>query len=590
MALSIASSIAYSSLMAIETQIAVTSANIANASTTGYTSKTATQVATVTEGVGTGTTVTGISSNVDALLLKSLVEATTDLGAADIANSYATQLESLFGSTSDSSDSSTGTSLANTLATLESAISSLESSGDGSSTLATVVSSLDEVASQLRDTSSGIQSLRSDADQAIAADVDQVNQSLNDIDTLNKEIVAAKAAGQSTADLEDQRNSDLQTLSGYMNVSYFVTSGGQMQIYTGSGQALLDGSVHELSYQALGTVTAGTTYSAGSSSGFGAISVDGQDITSQITSGQIGGLITGRDDTLPAAQSELDQLASNLISSFNAISNQGTASPPPSSLTGTGTVSSSDTFSATGTVRIAVTDSSGDLVSYQDLDLSQYSTAGDVVRAINGISGLSASINSDGKLVISATDSSDGVAINEMTSSVGSNDQGFSDYFGLNDLLTGSDASDIAVQSGILSDPSLIATSQLSSSSSLMVGDNVITSETTIADDLYSALTGSTTFAASGRLGNTTTSFASYAADIIANVATASSDASSTYTTKETTQSTLSSTMSSESGVNVDQETATLTALQNQYSAAAEILTTIDTMFNALLTMVQASS
>ncbi len=38
-----------------------------------------------------------------------------------------------------------------------------------------------------------------------------------------------------------------------------------------------------------------------------------------------------------------------------------------------------------------------------------------------------------------------------MTSSVGSAGAGFSDYFGLNDLVTGTNASDIAVRSDILS-------------------------------------------------------------------------------------------------------------------------------------------
>ena len=77
-------------------------------------------------------------------------------------------------------------------------------------------------------------------------------------------------------------------------------------------------------------------------------------------------------------------------------------------------------MSATGTVRIAVVGQSGNLVSYQDLDLSQYTTVGDLVNAINGISGLSASIDASGHLSIAATTAGDGVAINEMTSSVGS--------------------------------------------------------------------------------------------------------------------------------------------------------------------------
>ena len=83
MSLDIARSIAFSGLSATSVQISVTSSNISNADTTGYTRKTANQSSSVTNGVGTGVTVTGITSTVDKLLLKALVAATSDLGAAD---------------------------------------------------------------------------------------------------------------------------------------------------------------------------------------------------------------------------------------------------------------------------------------------------------------------------------------------------------------------------------------------------------------------------------------------------------------------------------------------------------------------------
>ncbi|WP_204325402.1 hypothetical protein, partial [Stenotrophomonas maltophilia] len=78
------------------------------------TEKTANQSSNVTAGVGTGVTITGISSAVDKLLLKSLVGADSDLGAANTNNSYLTELQQLYGSTSSGGSSTTGTSLANT--------------------------------------------------------------------------------------------------------------------------------------------------------------------------------------------------------------------------------------------------------------------------------------------------------------------------------------------------------------------------------------------------------------------------------------------------------------------------------------------
>ncbi|MBR0972649.1 MULTISPECIES: flagellar hook-associated protein FlgK [Bradyrhizobium] len=591
MSLNIARSIAFSGLSATSVQISVTSSNISNADTTGYTEKTASQSSSVTNGVGTGVTVTGITSTVDKLLLKSLVAATSDLGSADTTNTYLTSLEKLYGSTSSTDGSSTGTSLANSIATLESALASLANTPSSASLQSNVVSALDDVASQLRETSSGIQKLRGDADQDISSSIDDVNADLEQIADLNAAIKQTAAAGQSTADLEDQRNTALQDVASKMNISYFTASNGDLQVYTTSGQALVDSSAHTISYTAAAKVTASTTYTAGSSSsGFSAITVNGVDITSQISGGDIGALVTLRDKTLSEAQSQLDQLAQQLASAMNSVSNGASSVPAPTSLTGTTAVTSSTALSATGTVRIAATDQSGNLVSYGDLDLSSYSTVGDLVTAINGISGLSASVDSDGHLSITATGSGNGVAINEMTSSVGSSGEGFSEYFGLNDLVTGTSASDIAVNSKILSGTNELQLATLDSSSSLTAGSTVLSSgSATVVNAFYDALTESRTFSSTGGLAATTGSLADYASAVVSDVASKSSQASTNYTAKETAQSTYANSLSSQSGVNLDEESAKLSTLQNKYSAASALIQAINSMYSALLSAVQST-
>ena len=588
MSLSIARYAAYSSMMTTQTQISVTASNIANADTDGYTKKTASQTSTVSSGVGTGTTVVSISSSVDKLLLKSLLTAVSALGSATTDDNYATQLQALFGATSSTSDSETGTSLGNTLAALETALSQLADTPESSSLKAQVISDLDDVAAQLRETSSGIQGLRADADQEIAADVDSVNDALATIKDLNSQITNAAASGNPTADLEDKRNTALQDLASLMDVNYFTNSSGQVQIYTTPGQVLLDSNVHELSYQAVGSVTADTTYSSSSSSGFSGIMVDGTDITAQIKSGEIAALVEQRGVTLPAAQDELDQLAVQLADTLNSISNSGTADPAPTSLTGMTTVSGTDSFSGSGIVRIAVTDSDSNLVSYQDLDLSSYATIDDLVAGINSISGLSAAVDADGHVTISADSSSNGVAINEMTSSIGTDGQGLSDWLGLNDLVSATGASDFAVRSDILEDSSRLPSGTLDSSTTLTVGDQVITEgSATIAQNMYDAMTGNQTFDAAGDLSSRKTSFASYAADIVADVASDATKASNTLTTKEAVKTSLADTISSATGVNVDEETAQLTQLQNEYAAAAQLLQILNTMFESLLDSIQ---
>ena len=585
MSLSIARYSAYSALMTTQTQISVASANIANADTEGYTKKTATQVATVSNGIGTGTTITGISSNVDKLLLKSLFQAVSALGSATVTDSYASQLQSLFGSTS-SGDGSSGTSIANTIAALETAIADLADTPESETLKAQVVSALDDVAAQLRDTSNQIQTLRSNADQEIASDVDQANDLLATIKDLNDQIVKEQAAGNSTADLEDQRNTALQDLSSLMDINYYSTDSGAIYVYTTSGQVLLNSAVHELSFTSAGSVTSSAAYPGGLSG----ITVDGTDITAQIKSGSIAALIDQRDNVLTDAQSELDQLAVALADSLNAISNASTASPPPNSLTGATEVASGESLSASGIFRVAETDSDGNLVSYQDFDLSGYATVGDLVSAIDGMDGVSANIDVDGHVVITADDSNNGVAVNEMTSSVGSSGWGLADYLGLNDLVAATGAGDFTVRSDILSNASLLPNSTLNPSSTLTVGDSVVPEgSTAMAQSLYDAMTGDTSFSAAGNLSNRSTSFASYAADIVADAASAAAKAVNTLTIKETVKSNLADTVSSQSGVNIDEETARVSQLENEYAAAAQLLQVLNSMFSSLLESVQSS-
>jgi flagellar hook-associated protein 1 FlgK len=570
MSFAVIRSTAYSALMTSQVQMQVTASNIANADTEGYTRKIATQVSTVASGFGTGTEITSITSTVDKYLLEDIATAASALGAAMTNDGYADSLQNLLGSTSG--DEGSGTSLGNTITSFESALSSLAGTPESKTLKAATVDALDVVASQLRETSSAIQGLRADADDEIANSIETVNSALNTITDLNKQITLAQAQGQPTADLEDQRNTALQGIARQMDVKYYVNSDGQMRVYTASGTPLVDSQVHELSYSSAALAAPGTV--------FDPITVGGKDITSEITSGTIGALVDQRDGILPAAQAQLDELASELAEAMNDVHNSGTAVPPPSMLIGTSVVSEDDVFSGSGSVRFAATDSEGALVSYQDLDLEDYATVGDLVDAVDAIDGFSASIDTSGHLIISTTS---GVAIADMDVAIGANAQGLSDYFGLNDLVTGTGAATIAVRRDILATPGLLAVATLSTASDLAAGDVVLTGGSALVQQAGSALSGAHGFDAAGGLQAMTTSFADYAAEIVSGIATDAAQASSTLTNRETAYQTLSDAISSQSGVNVDEETARLAELEQQYSIAAQLLTTLNSMFEALL-------
>ena len=237
-----------------------------------------------------------------------------------------------------------------------------------------------------------------------------------------------------------------------------------------------------------------------------------------------------------------------------------------------------------------MTDQSGNLVSYSDLDLSSYATVGDLVTAINGISGMSASVDSNGHLSITSTGSGNGVAINQMTSSVGSSSEGFSDYFGLNDLVTGTSASDIAVNSSILSGTNELQLATLDSSSTPHGRQQcAVVGIRHRGQCILQRIDGLADVFVRRRARRHHWFLCRLCPAIVADVASKASQASTTYTAKETAQSTYASSLSSQSGVNLDEESARPEFAAKPISAASELIPAHQQMFSALITAVQSS-
>ena len=127
--------------------------------------------------------------------------------------------------------------------------------------------------------------------------------------------MALKAAGQSTADLENQRDAAVGSLSQLLDVNVrgqpngnllIITAGGLMLPTTGTADRLSTGSA---------VVEPNSFYPGG---GIPSIRFGNADVTGQLRGGQIGANIALRDTILPTDQAELDELAQNLAGRFDA--------------------------------------------------------------------------------------------------------------------------------------------------------------------------------------------------------------------------------------------------------------------------------
>jgi flagellar hook-associated protein 1 FlgK len=709
---SIALSSAVSSLLVLEKQMGVVSNNISNANTTGYTEETLNVGTNVINGIGGGVNDLGITSNVDQFLQQSVIQANSASNQATSYNSLYQSLQNDFG-TITSSDTG-GNDISSQLSTLQATLSQLATTPQNVSLSSTAVTDLDNLTSNMRSLSSNIQSLRTEADQQITETVNDANTQLSNINQLNTQIETALATGQSTAALSDQRTQALQKLSADIGIGYYTNSNGGLQIFTTAGQPLLTGNVvNQLSHTAV-SVSGNMSYPNG---GINGIMVGNTDITSTISSGTMFSLIKQRDSELPNAQNSLDYLAQQLSSNLNAVSNQGTASPPPSTLTSAAPAAyqSTDVVAPSSdlSVRVALVDSSGQVQSYQDINLSGAATVGDVVADINTAFGTTvANISSSGGLQLSSPTAGQGIAVTTLSGTLNvptnstdvhgnANSTDFSSFFHLNDVVTGGNsAATISVNPAMLKNASLLPVAKLNSTiqnalagstqqngappfagvgagdgstasalSSALLNSQTFTTGTVTSTKAFSAANsplnlsgtflvnggsapvqvsvtagmtvtdianainaaaasagvggvaaqvsgngiyqltvtsganqlsftnvngdvlqglGISTNPPTGYLGASTTTFSGFASNLISDVANRASSANDEQTSKQSVLSALQTSLSNQAGVNIDQQTAQLTQLQNVYAASARVITTVNAMFSSLISAVNA--
>lgn len=450
MSLTLAIQTALSGLQATQSALQVTSNNISNVNTPGFTRKTIEFEARRLADTGAGVDISTVSRSVDEFLLRQVREQQGTVARLTARENFFAQIQGIFGTPNSDDNISSG------LATLNNNFETLALTPESEAARFEVVNEARKLTVQFVQLSTTIQTLRAEADQNIAREVADVSTQLQAIDDLNVRIAQAVAQGQPDAELRDQRDLALARITENMDVRTFENADGRISIFTGAGRTILsEGTVFALSHTSAAQTDAATAYvQPGDANYPGPITgifagtpdlVNGSnDITTEIADGRIKGLIDARDTDLPNLQKELDRLAAVLKSQINAIHNQGTAFPPPATLTGSQSFALTDAFAGTGSARIAVLNqTTGAVVEFVDVNLAGLgatATVNDVVNAINaGLTGTPASLNASGQLVLQAQAAGQGIAINENTSAVtvvGAETRGLSHFFGLNDFFT----------------------------------------------------------------------------------------------------------------------------------------------------------
>lgn len=295
-------------LEASEAALNATSNNIANANTPGYTREVAQfseNQESLTGGtvIGGGVSLDSIQSVRDELLNLQIQQQTSLQGSADTQSSILQQLQTNF--------SNTGSDIGSALSAFSSSLADLSANPSSSAVQQSVLSAGQNLANSFNNTASGLTTAQAGADSQVTQSVAQINSITAQIAQLNAQLSPSVMSQQNGGTIEDQRDQLVQQLSQLVGVSISQSSDGEV-ITTANGSPLVMGSQ---SFQ-LQTTTG--------SDGFQQVlDSNGNNITSAIQGGQLGGAIQMRDQTIPGFMNSLDTLASQFATAFNAAQAQG---------------------------------------------------------------------------------------------------------------------------------------------------------------------------------------------------------------------------------------------------------------------------
>ena len=310
--ISTAFNIATGALDADQAALDVIANNTANVNTPGYTLESPSwqQNDPVTLNgmtMGMGVTMSGPQSQRSLVLEQAMQQQTQTESASSAQLTALDQMQALFsGATSTGTDTSASSGIGSDLSNLFDAFSALEGSPSDDASRQQVLSAAQALASDFNGAAAQLESQQQSLDEQAGSVVQQANALLGSIGQLNTEIETT-SPDSDAGTLEDQRQEDLTQLSQLIGIRTVTTEDNGLTVTTTGGALLVsEGQVYQMTSGESGGVT--HFYDS-----------EGNDITADLTSGggEIGGVLTARDQNIPEAEASLDTLAYNVATQIN---------------------------------------------------------------------------------------------------------------------------------------------------------------------------------------------------------------------------------------------------------------------------------
>jgi len=626
-----------SGLLAFQRALDVTSNNISNVATPGYTKENANFTERPGQAyssgyIGSGTTIDSVTRAYDELLAGQVRSSQSSYSSF---NTYATQAAQIDNMLSDPK-----TGLTVSLQNLINAYQTVANSPSTTAQRQALLSQANSIAQQMQNYDAQLQTYAGGIEQGISSSITQINTLTDGIAKLNQQIASGLAStGQTPNQLMDQRDQMLDQLSQYVSISTATQADGSMNVYVGTGQPLVIGATSQ-KLQATPNQYNASESQVSLVSGGGLTT----DITSSISGGQLGGLLAVRDQVLHPAENTLGQFSVGLATLTNQAQAAGLdltgAAGKPMFAVG-GVISTSSSVN-TGTASVTTTRTSLSALTSDDYILRQTSAgtwtltdeatnqtvtmtgagttaspflAAGLSMVVSGTAAVGDSYEirptaaaSAGMSVLLTSPAQIAVASSIATTGAGAN--------------TGTGT----VASSVVADPSIwvpgtykisftSATAyQVTDSANNVVGTGTYTSGTPITFNGASVkITGapatgdvfnvgaagasnvgdnSNAFALidslnANKLNGATTSLSSVANNLVSQTGVQTQQAQANASAQKAVNASATDTRNNLSGVNLDEEAAKMVQYQQAYSACAQLIQASNTMFNTLISAIK---
>ncbi|EUC00278.1 flagellar hook-associated protein FlgK [Rhizobium sp. CF080] len=295
------------------TQSAVSAKNIANAQNPDYTRRSAMVVTG-----GNGAMIDDIARSQSEPLLRQTIASSSIASGQRTVLDGLTEIKNLMGGNDNE------LSPANLIAAFRNDLDAFAGKANDTGIGISFISSARDVATGLNTASNKLQQIRKDADDQIKQNVTDLNALLAKFETVNNQVKNAVASGTDPNDSLDERDGLVKKISEIVGVTSYTRSGNDMVLYTSDGVTLFETVPRKVTFQQTTAFDASTT---GNGVYIDGVALKAGDSGNTTAKGSIQGYMQIRDKIAPTFQSQLDEIARGLITSFAETGPTGALTP-----------------------------------------------------------------------------------------------------------------------------------------------------------------------------------------------------------------------------------------------------------------------